>query len=122
MPLEPLRGGLSALQTPREVFYDIRAGLQDVLSQEPAGDRVLSFDPAVTAAHPVAAEHHEIGANVVARVLEDVVQGEADRREVHTEADAVAEDALQPLAMERLQQRPITNASFRTRVFGQYDP
>jgi hypothetical protein len=100
----------------------IRAELQDVLSQELAGDRVSSLDVTVAATHTVAAEHDEILTHVVARVLEDVVQREADRHEVHAEADAVAEDALFPLVMERLHQRPITNACFRAWVYEQPDP
>ena len=122
MPLEPLRSGLSAPQAPREVFQDVRSLRGDVLAQELAGDRISSLDAAVTASGSRAADHHQISAHVIPRMLEDMVERQPHRREVHTEADAPAEDALFPLVMERLEQRPITNASLRTRVSYQQPP
>lgn len=118
--LEPLFSCFSAQPIP-DVHEDVGALLDDVLAQELAGDRVSSFDAPVAAGSPVAAQHHQIPADVIARVLEDVVQREAEWLEVRPETDRPADRAFLPLAMERLQERSIANASLRLRVY-QYVP
>lgn len=114
--MEPLRSGFRTSQAPREVLCDVWSLSEDVCAQELADGRVPSFDAPVAATDAVAAEHHEIRSNVVAGMFEDVVKREPEPLEASGESDAVTENALLPLVMERLQKRPITNATLRLRI------
>jgi len=93
-----------------------------VLAQELADDLISSLDAAVAATHAVTAEHHQIPPDVVSWMLEHMVEREPQPLEAPAESDRVAEGALLPFAMERIQQRPIANSRFRLRVYQQPAP
>ncbi len=66
-------------QSPDEVLDDFGAK-DDVLTEETQDDRVVSLRSAVATAHSIATQHYQIATDIIARVLEQVMQGEAVAR------------------------------------------
>jgi len=85
--------GLERGQAPGEVLDRVRPELDDVEAELELALDVGMLDVSVAASCSVAAEHDQVGAQIVFGVLEDVVQGEL--------ADgAPAQRALLPLLVE----------------------
>lgn len=71
--LEPLSSCLSASEPPLQVSDRVRSLLRQIASQSRTRGLVVVLDEPVTSASAVAAEHHEIGPQIVSWVLQNVV-------------------------------------------------
>lgn len=112
----PLTRLLLAAQSPDEVVDDVSALFGDVLTEQSQDDSVPGFHAAVTAPDAVPAEHDEVGAQIVSRVLEYVMQAQPDPVEAPRKSDGEAEGAVRPLAMKLAQNVCVLDPGFGLRV------
>lgn len=75
-----------------EVLQHIGAFVDEVAPEKSAGDRVMGLDETVAALHPIAAEHDQVLAQIVPRVLIHVMEREL--------VGLAAKCALPPLQMK----------------------
>jgi hypothetical protein len=61
---------------------DVWAPISDVLSEKYAHHRIVRLHSSVAASHSISAEHYQIASDVIARMLEHVMKGEADPGEI----------------------------------------
>lgn len=88
---------------------DVGAVIADVLRQETQDVGVVGLHQTVTSGRAIAAEHYQIGSDVIPGVLEHMVQGEPP-------AVLQADRALAPFEMEIPEEIPIPNAPFLLEV------